>query len=63
MCLMVQDYIRAKRIYRRVERHEFCEHCDGGRKVRHDDLRGAVCPSCDRALDALFRKAPKRMTQ
>lgn len=33
-----------------------CEHCDGEHspKVRLDDLRGYVCPSCDSALDEMF---------
>jgi hypothetical protein len=33
-----------------------CEHCEGerSRKVRHDELRGFVCPPCDSALDEML---------
>lgn len=33
-----------------------CEHCDGERSqwVRHDALRGWICPLCDDSLDAMY---------
>lgn len=33
-----------------------CEHCDGERSryVRHDHLRGWICPPCDSSLDEMF---------
>lgn len=35
-----------------------CEHCDGERSnlVRHDFLRGNVCPPCDSSLDEMFEE-------
>ena len=37
-----------------------CEHCDGERsdRVRHDELRGFVCPDCDSALDEMLDEIP-----
>lgn len=38
--------------------HAVCEHCDGERHdyIRHDDLRGTICPYCDSSIDEMFKE-------
>ena len=51
-----------RRIYRKTILYEACEHCDGEHSdwIRHDYLRGDVCPPCDEALDKMLNEHPCR---